>query len=106
MITANSIKQRSLIASLENFKSEIEKVEELIKSAADQGLYMISFDPEKNGLNRRAEDCSGILNVFKNKGFTVGIKKLETIKAKSIILISWYDDLDKINLLENYEETI
>lgn len=98
MINANSIKQRSIIASALKYEVVLEKIEDILKKEADQGKYLVYIDYKKLGIER--SDCSSICNVLANVGFNTGI----TDDKK--ILISWYHDLDKINLLENYEKTI
>lgn len=94
MINSKEIKQRSLISALLKYEKEIEIISNEIKDAANNGLFMIYYDPKKLRLSR--SDWTGILNVFDNAGFNTGIKDNK-------MLISWFSDLKGINLLEDYE---
>ena len=95
MINVKDIKQRSLIAIREKYKKEIEVISQEIKNAANNGEFMIYYNPRNLRLERA--EWTGILNVFYNLGFITGIKD------NKLLLISWFDKLNEINLLENYE---
>lgn len=94
MINANDIKQRSLIASHIRYEKELDIIGKAIKEAADKGEFMLYYNPNK--LRMKATDCSGILNVLTNAGFTTGIKDNK-------LIISWFDNLKDIDLLKDYE---
>ena len=96
MITAKEIKQRSLIAAHLKYEKEINIISDKIKEAADNGGFLIYFDPKPLKLKR--SEWTGILNVFDNAGFDTGI-------SDEKLLISWFKDLKEINLLESYEKT-
>lgn len=104
MINANSIKQRSLIASYLKYEKEINIISDKIVETANKGGFMLYIDPMKEFKIPRYE-CSGILNVFTNAGFITGIKDNAEYEDKGgKLIISWYHDLDKINLLDDYDK--
>ena len=96
MINANSIKQRSLIASYLKYEKEINVISDKITEASNNGEFMIYIDSKKE-FNIRYNKCSGILNVFTNAGFITGIRD------NGELIISWFHDLDKIDLLKDYD---
>jgi len=97
MITTKEIKQRSIIAAIEKYKKEIELIliSNAIILAADEGKFMIYFDAKAAKIKR--DTWTAILNAFDNVGFKTGIKNEK-------LLISWFSDLEEIDLLENYEK--
>ncbi len=96
MINDKEIKQRSLIAARIKYEKEINLISEKIKETADNGEFLLYFDPKPLKIKR--SEWTGILNVFDNVGFDTGI-------SDEKLLITWFKNLNEINLLENYEKT-
>ena len=97
MINVNDIKQRALISARLKYEREIEIISDYIKTAADNGEFMLYIDPYPIKLKR--QDWTKVLNVFDNAGFITGIKDNK-------LLISWFNNLKEINLLEDYNEKV
>lgn len=95
ILNVNSVKQRAIISSRILYEEKIKEIEKAIEEEANKGHFCLLFTKNKCG-RLTDNQCSSILNVFANAGFSTGFKGQD-------LFISWWDNLDKIDLLEDYE---